>query len=106
MITGVTRQLTSSCRVQDRKLISDPAEPLLRMGHMHSALYLKHNDNDDGCQFVMTLQRFSVVRSYFDLLISSFIICVLADAMVVTNDRAKAAASAKVTHLSNRSGRI
>ena len=31
MITGVTRQLTSSCRVQDRKLISDPAEPLLRM---------------------------------------------------------------------------
>ena len=62
---------------------------------MHSALYLKHNDTDDGCQFVMTLQRFSVVRSYFDLLISSFIICVLADAMVVTNDRAKAAASAK-----------
>ena len=43
----------------------------------------------------MTLQRFSVVRSYFDLLISSFIICVLADAMVVTNHRAKAAASAK-----------
>ena len=62
---------------------------------MHSALYLKHNDTDDGCQFVMTLQRFSVVRSYFDLLISSFIICVLADAMVVTNDGAKAAASVK-----------
>ena len=31
MITGVTRQLTSSCRVQDRKLISDPAEPLCRL---------------------------------------------------------------------------
>ena len=58
-------------------------------------MYLKHNDTDDGYQFMMTLQRFLVVRSYFDLLISSFIICALGDAMVVTNDRAKAAASVK-----------
>ena len=56
-------------------------------------MYLKHNDTDDGCQFMMTLQRFLVVRWYFDLLISSFIICALGNAMVVTNYRAKAAAS-------------
>ena len=48
-----------------------------------------------AAQFVMTLRRFCVVRSSFDLLVSSFIICVLGDAMVVTNDRAKAAASVK-----------